>query len=124
MEFKESRPIFMQIADDFCERILKGSFPDDGRIPSVRETAADFEVNPNTVVRTYSYLQEAGIIRNQRGIGYFLTPDARDKTLSSRQAQFLEKELPQLFRTMEILQISKEKLIRHYDEYRRQNHEA
>ena len=67
MEFKENRPIFIQIADDFCDQILQGTLKADDRIPSVRETAAAFQVNPNTVVRTYSHLQEKGIIRNQRG---------------------------------------------------------
>ena len=124
MEFKENRPIFIQIADDFCDQILSGSLKADDRVPSVRETAAGFQVNPNTVVRTYAYLQDRGIIRNQRGIGYFLTPEAAQRTLSSRQDQFLQKELPQLFRTMDLLKISKETLIEYYDEFRRNSNET
>lgn len=123
MEFKENRPIFIQIADDFCDRVLSGSLKGGDRIPSVRETAADFQVNPNTVVRSYNYLQETGVIRNQRGIGYFLTPDAAEKTLNSRQDQFLEKDIPRLFHTMELLKISRETLIQYYDDYRRGKYE-
>ena len=118
MEFKENRPIFIQIADDFCDRILSGSLKDEERIPSVRETAADFQVNPNTVVRSYNQMQEMGIIRNRRGIGYFLTEEALERTLKARQTHFLEKDLPRMFRTMELLKISRETLIQYYDEYR------
>ncbi len=123
MEFKENKPIFIQIADDMCERLLRGEIQPEERIPSVRETAADFQVNPNTVVRSYSYLQDSGIIRNQRGIGYFMTENAREKILQSMQQDFLEKELPQLFRNMELLQISSQTLIEYYENYRSKNSE-
>lgn len=120
MEFKQNRPIFLQIADDLCERILTGALQEGGRIPSVRETAAEFQVNPNTVVRSYNRLQERGIIHNRRGIGYFLGDDAKEQIRRARRNQFLEEDLPRLFRTMEVLRIPLETVIERYEQHRRE----
>jgi len=57
-------------------------------------------------MRTYSYLQEKGIIYNKRGIGYFLTDDAYDKTLKMRKEEFIKKELPAIFKTVKLLDIN------------------
>ena len=57
MKFKESKSIYLQIADRINDEILQGQYAEEGRIPSVREYAATVEVNANTVVRTYDYLQ-------------------------------------------------------------------
>ena len=73
MKFKESKSIYLQIADRICDEILQGQYMEEERIPSVREYAATVEVNANTVVRTYDYLQGQEIIYNKRGIGYFNT---------------------------------------------------
>ena len=124
MEFNDNKPIFMQIADSLCERILKGDLEEESRIPSVRETAAEFQVNPNTVIRSYNYLQDLNIIQNQRGIGYFLTKEAGKKTLVVMQEHFINKELPYLFKNMILLQISCENIINYYDEYRREIDES
>ena len=119
MEFKENKPIFLQIADHISTRIQKGELKPDSRIPSVRETAAEFEVNPNTVVRSYNSLQDQGIIWNKRGIGYFPTDSAAEKITESMKSRFLEKELPHLFSNMELLGISSETIIEYYEAYRR-----
>ena len=70
MQFRESRAIYLQIADYICERILLKQWKTDERIPAVRELAVQLEVNPNTVMRTYEFLQSQNIIQNQRGIGF------------------------------------------------------
>ena len=62
MKFKESKSIYLQIADRINDEILQGQYAEEGRIPSVREYAATVEVNANTVVRTYDYLQGQEII--------------------------------------------------------------
>ena len=76
MQFRETVSIYLQIADYICERILLKQWKVDERIPSVRELAMQLEVNPNTVMRTYDFMQQQSIIYNQRGIGYFVSPDA------------------------------------------------
>ncbi len=67
----------MQIAEYIHDLILSNVWEDGQRIPSVRDMAMELEVNPNTVIRTYSLLQEEGTLENQRGIGYFTVKDAR-----------------------------------------------
>ena len=103
MDFHGEKPIYLQIADVFCENILSGSLKADERIPSVREYGADIGVNPNTVMRVYEKLTADGIIYNNRGIGYFVSADARDKILEAQRADFLEKEVPAIRRKMELL---------------------
>ena len=77
MNFKESKAIYLQIADRICDEILLGQLGEEERIPSVREYAAIVEVNANTVMRSFDYLQSQNIIYNKRGIGYFVATGAR-----------------------------------------------
>lgn len=116
MKFKESRPIYLQIADRLCDEISQGLHPEDGRIPSVREYAALVEVNANTVVRTYDYLQGKEIIYTRRGLGYFVCPGAAKRILTLRRSQFMETELPEFFRQMRNLGITIEEITTLYKE--------
>ena len=103
MDFHGEKPIYLQIVDVFCERILAGTLKGDERIPSVREYGADIGVNPNTVMRVYEKLTTDEIIYNKRGIGYFVAPDARERILQAQRAEFLEKEVPAIRRRMQLL---------------------
>ena len=98
------------LADHIGERILSGSWVEGQRIPSIPELSEEIEVNPNTVMRSYGYLQDLGIIHNQRGIGYFVAPDAGRKTLELKKKGFVRRELPRIFRTMDLLQLKCEGL--------------
>ena len=110
MEFRDDRAIYLQIADLFCENILTGKWNAGDRIPSVREMAVNIEVNPNTVMRTFNYLQEKEIIFNKRGIGYFVAEDGFQKTKSLRKEDFIDNELPRLFKEMDLLNLNMEDL--------------
>ena len=79
MQFKENQTIYLQIAERISDEILLGHYAIGSRIPSVREYAALVEVNANTVMRSYEFLQTQGIIFNKRGIGFFVSPDAKIK---------------------------------------------
>lgn len=105
MEFNENKPIYLQIADSLSEIILRGELPAGERILSVRELGAELGVNPNTVMRSYEKLTADGVIYNQRGIGYFTSDDAREKVLRMMRKDFLEKELPDILKKMELLGI-------------------
>src|SRR5258707_9374518 len=105
MQFRESQAIYLQIADYVCEKILLKEWKPGMRIPSVRELAVQLEVNPNTVMRTYEHLQQQEIIYNQRGIGYFVAPGAQKTALKYRKNEFMEKDLPVLFRNMYLLEM-------------------
>ena len=110
MQFRETRPIYLQIADFVCENILLRKWNAGDRIPSVRELAVTLEVNPNTVMRTYEFLQQKQIIFNQRGIGLFVSDTAYQNVLTYRKDEFMEKELPFFFRNLVLLQIDLEEL--------------
>lgn len=114
MKFKESRPIYLQIADRICDEIHQGIYPEDGRIPSVREYAALVEVNANTVVRTYDYLQSQEIIFTRRGLGYFVNPGAKKKIFTLRKSAFLAEELPEFFKQLRSLDIPIEDVVKMY----------
>ena len=105
MEFDNNRPIYLQICDAICERILSGELPEEGRIPSVRDFGAEIEVNPNTVMRSYEKLTSDGLIYNRRGIGYFICPDARERALEAQRKEFMEKDVPEFLRRMKLLGI-------------------
>src|SRR5215216_1508843 len=121
MQFRESISIYLQIADYICEKILLQQWKVEERIPSVRELAIQLEVNPNTVMRTYEFLQQQNIIYNQRGIGYFVAPDAIKNATQYRKTEFMENELPVLFRNMRMLGMNVEELIPRFENYKKQN---
>ena len=105
MEFNSNKSIYLQICDAICEQILSGTLKPDERIPSVREYGAEIGVNPNTIMRSYEKLTADGIIYNKRGIGYFISPDARETVLEAQRKEFMEEELPQILRRMKLLGI-------------------
>lgn len=106
MEFNNNKPIYLQIVDSVCERILNGELRPESRLMSVRELGAELEVNPNTVMRSYERMTDAGIIYNKRGIGYFISADAKSIVRSTQQKYFLEEELPAILRKMKLLDIN------------------
>ena len=116
MDFSGSQAIYLQIADMLCENVLRGVWKPGDRVPSIRELAESIAVNPNTVVRTYAYLQEHGIVHNQRGIGYFVAKDAPEVTRDLERKRFVSRELPRVFRTMELLGIGFDELEKLYAE--------
>jgi DNA-binding transcriptional regulator YhcF (GntR family) len=83
--------------------------------------AVQLEVNPNTVTRTYTLLQEEGTLENQRGIGYFTAPDARNQVLERKRKEFMRNELPTIFNTMEQLGLTKEDLILQFEAYEKEH---
>lgn len=117
MEFDQHKPIYLQIADAICERILTGQWVEGNRIPSVRECGVTLEVNPNTVARSYDELSNEGIIHNKRGIGYFVSPGAKNIIRDKQRSSFITEELREVFRKMEILGVSIEDITSLYRKY-------
>ena len=109
--FTSDKPIYLQMADRMKEEILSGTYSDDMRIPSVREYGATIGVNPNTVMRTYEKLTAEGVIYNKRGIGYFISPDAKEIVLENNRKEFMEVELPAFLRKMELLGLDPDELL-------------
>lgn len=118
MNFKESKPIYLQIADRIMDEILQNIYPEEARIPSVREYAATVEVNANTVVRSYDYLQTQEIIFNRRGIGYFVSNGAKNAILALSRKVFLDEELPEMFRKIRMLDIPIEEITQLFNDFK------
>ncbi|MDR0207429.1 MAG: GntR family transcriptional regulator [Bacteroidales bacterium] len=114
MDFKETLPIYMQIADWVCEQILLNKWKSEERALSVRELGVLLEVNPNTVVRAYSFLEERDILVNQRGVGFFIAPNAANKILQFRKKRFFEEELSMFFKTMKLLGIEMDDVVKRF----------
>ena len=117
MDFTKSQTIYMQIADHISEQILAGQLQAGDKVPSVREMATSIAVNPNTVMRTYTYLQEQDIIFNKRGIGYFVADKALHKTKSMKKEAFIQQYLPVFFKNMDLLDIKFEDLKQMHEDY-------
>ena len=112
MEFDQNKPIYLQICDAICEQILDGRLSPEDRIPSVREYGADIGVNPNTVARSFEKLTDNGIIYTKRGLGYFVTSEARDIVLQMQKKRFLEEEVPAFLRKMKLLEIDSKEILK------------
>lgn len=102
--------IYHQIAEFGIEQVLSGAWENGGRIPSVRQLAAEVGVNPNTVMSAYDQLKSLNIIETQRGRGFFVTEKGHEAAISLRRRYFLETEIPKIKRNLELLEISMEEL--------------
>jgi len=105
MEFKDKDAIYLQIAAYVSENILLGKWLPDEKIPSTRDLAVELEVNPNTVIRSYEFLQNQEVIVNRRGLGLFVAPDGPEKIKTYRKERFIQQQLPEFFRNIYLLDI-------------------
>ena len=106
MDFKSSKGIFLQIADNLCHQILEGQLKPGDRVPSVRDLATEFEVNRNTVMRTYSILEESEIFDNKRGIGFFISEHAVELVRNNEKSNFFTHELPDFIKKVNLLKLN------------------
>ncbi|MBQ9558761.1 MAG: GntR family transcriptional regulator [Bacteroidaceae bacterium] len=117
MDFKNQKAIYLQIADHICDEILSGRYLEDGKLPSVREYAAQVEVNVNTVTRSFEWLQLHDIVTTRRGLGNFVATGARREIEALRKEEFFNEKLPDLFRSMQALGIKMDEVVEQYNEY-------
>lgn len=117
MQFKENNAIYLQIADRLCDEMLAGKYKPEERIPSVREIGAALEVNPNTVMRSFDFLQMHGIIFNKRGVGYFVASDALETIRKMRRETFMNEIVPDVYKQMELLGISLDEVVDMFKSY-------
>jgi len=106
IDFKSTKGIFQQIADNLCHQILEGILIPGERVPSVRDLAAEFEVNRNTLLRTYSLLEVEGIIINKRGIGFFVSDKALSIIQKTDRETFFKNELPEFIQKVKALKLT------------------
>jgi DNA-binding transcriptional regulator YhcF (GntR family) len=103
MNFNDNQAIYLQIVELMCENILLKKWPENEKIPSVRQLAMEVEVNPNTAMRTYAFLQEKEIIYNKRGIGFFVSENGYNKTLEFMKAKFIKHDVPLFLKMLKLL---------------------
>lgn len=121
MNFNDNKPIYLQIAESLMDSIVRGDLPDEPRLPSVRDYAIEAGVNPNTVMRTFVWLQQQELIYMKRGIGYFVAPNASVKILQMRKEYFFAHEANYFFDRLAQFGITPEQLGRDYAEYLMKN---
>lgn len=106
IDFKSTKGIFQQIADNLCNQILEGKLPPGERVPSVRDLAGEYEVNRNTLLRTYAILEDAGVITNKRGIGFFVSENAIDLIRENEKKEFFNTYLPDFMQKVQLLKLT------------------
>lgn len=106
IDFKSTKGIFQQIADNLCNQILEGKLPPGERVPSVRDLAGEYEVNRNTLLRTYAILEEAGVITNKRGIGFFVSENAIELIRENEKKEFFNTYLPDFMQKVQLLKLT------------------
>jgi DNA-binding transcriptional regulator YhcF (GntR family) len=122
MEFRDNEAIYLQIAALVSENILLGKWPPEQKIPSVRDMAIELEVNPNTVMRSYEYLQNQEVIYNKRGLGLFVSPDGQEKVKAYRKQRFIQQDLPEYFRNIYLLEINLTDIAQLYEKFKEENY--
>ena len=111
MEFDSNKPIYLQIVDSICEKILTGELAPGDRILSVREYGIEIGVAPNTVARSYEKMTDDGIIYTKRGLGYFVCDEARARVLEKERKDFMDNEVPRFLKRMNLLGIDKKDIL-------------
>ena len=114
-EFQSDRPIYSQLIDQIELRIISGFYPPDSRLPSVRELAAEAAVNPNTMQKALSELEQSELIYSQRTNGRFITSDT--ELIRHKREQVASDEVGKLFGTMRRLGYNSGQTISFVEQY-------
>lgn len=118
MTFQEnSKPIYLQIVDRLSDAIKSGQYQSEQRMPSVRESASNFQVNANTMMRAYDFLAQRGIIYNKRGIGFYVESEALSKIKELERDIFFNTEIYYFFDRLQNMRITPQQLQALYESY-------
>ena len=109
-EWNDSQPIYRQLRDRVVAMILEGILKEGDPLPSVRTVAADYRVNPLTVLKAYQELVDDKLVEARRGLGMFVNTGARDLLLKGEREKFLTEEWPRLAAIIERLGLSQKEL--------------
>jgi GntR family transcriptional regulator len=110
--WNDSQPIYRQLRDKVVAMILEGSLNDGDALPSVRNVAAEYSLNPLTVLKGYQQLVDEGLVEKRRGRGMFVTTGARVRLTVDERQRFLDQEWPRISATIERLGLRPEDLLR------------
>ncbi|MFN4289653.1 MAG: GntR family transcriptional regulator [Permianibacter sp.] len=110
-EWSEEAPIYRQLRERIVQLILEGALAAGDALPSVRQVAADYRINPLTVSKAYQELSEENIVEKRRGLGLYVNEGAREKLKTQLRQQFLDEEWPRLLKRMELLDLTPAELL-------------
>src|SRR5207247_10616091 len=110
-EWNDSQPIYRQLRDRVVAMILDGVLKEGDPLPSVRTVAADYRVNPLTVLKGYQQLVDEGLVETRRGLGMFINAGARNLLLEAERQKFLAEDWPRIRETMLRLGLKPEELL-------------
>jgi GntR family transcriptional regulator len=111
-EWNDSQPIYRQLRDRVVAMILDGVLKEGDPLPSVRTVAAEFRVNPLTVLKGYQQLVDENLVESKRGRGMFVNAGARDLLLQSERQKFLAEEWPRISANIQRLGLETEQLLK------------
>ena len=111
-KWNEDQPIYRQLRDRVVAMILEGVLDDGDALPSVRNVAAEYRLNPLTVLKGYQELVDEGLVEKKRGRGMFVTDGARTQLLKDERQRFVEKEWPVISATIERLGLDVKELLK------------
>src|SRR5258708_1456622 len=110
-EWNDSQPIYRQLRDRMAAMILDGVLKEGAPLPSVRTVAAEYRVNPLTVLKGYQQLVDEGLVESRRGLGMFINAGARDLLRQGERQKFLGEEWPRVYATIQRLGLTPEELL-------------
>ena len=110
-EWNDSQPIYRQLRDRVVAMILDGALQEGDPLPSVRTVAAEYRVNPLTVLKGYQHLTDEGLVEKKRGLGLFIKTGAREMLLRAERQRFIQEEWPRIHATMQRLGLTAEELM-------------
>ena len=110
-EWNDSQPIYRQLRDRVVAMILDGVLKEGDPLPSVRSVAAEYRVNPLTVLKGYQELVDEKLVESRRGLGMFVNAGARNLLLAGERQKFLGEEWPRVYATIQRLGLKAEELL-------------
>jgi GntR family transcriptional regulator len=111
LEWNDSQPIYRQLRDRMVAMILDGVLKEGDPLPSVRNVAAEYRVNPLTVLKGYQQLVDEGLVESRRGLGMFVNNGARVLLLKGERQKFLDEEWPRVYENIQRLGLTAEELL-------------
>ena len=111
-EWNDNQPIYRQLRDRVVAMILEGVLKEGDPLPSVRTVAADYRVNPLTVLKGYQELVDEQLVESRRGLGMFVNTGARERLLQNERKNFLKERWPEIYATIRRLGLNAEDLLK------------
>lgn len=116
LHWNEKEPIYIQLKDKIREMVLTGKLKAGESLPSVRQIASDYQLNPITVSKSWQLLADEGLVEKRRGLGMFVLPDAQEKIKTAVKQRFIDRDWPKILNTIQQLKLDIKPLVQSLQE--------